>query len=103
MSTLIITSKLIPIMSSEWARKTLAGIHKIFPNRLLLPISLYADGVNIGMNGKANLIPIMMTLSLCSRELFKHDYGKVSIGYIDKLTDFSDEELIKHLMEMKHM
>ena len=28
----------------------------------ILPILMYADGVTIGMNGKANLIPVMMTL-----------------------------------------
>ena len=61
------------LMSSEWARKTLEDIRKIDPNGLLVPISLYADGVSIGMNGKANLIPVMMTLGWYSRELFKQD------------------------------
>ena len=89
------------IMSSEWARKNLEDIRKIDPNGLLLPIFLYADGVTIGMNGKANLIPVMMTLGWYSNELWKQDYGKMVIGYIDKLADISDEELIKHLMEVK--
>jgi hypothetical protein len=89
------------LMSSEWARKTLEDIRKIDPNGLLVPISLYADGVSIGMNGKANLIPVMMTLGWYSRELFKQDYGKMVIGYIDKLTDISDEILINHLMDVK--
>jgi len=88
-------------MSSEWARKTLDDIHKFDTNGLLLPISLYADGVSIGMSGKANLIPVMMTLGWYSKELFNQDYGKMVIGYIDKLTDISEEELIKHLTEVK--
>ncbi len=50
------------IMSSEWARKNLEDIRKTDPNGLLLPIILYADGVSIGMNGKANVAPAMMTL-----------------------------------------
>jgi len=49
-------------MSSEWARKTLEDIKRIDPNGLLLPIILYADEVSIGMNGKANVSPVMMTL-----------------------------------------
>jgi len=52
------------IMSTEWARKTLEYIKKIDPNGLLLPRILYADGVNIDMNGmigKANVTPVMRT------------------------------------------
>jgi len=41
---------------------------------------LYADGVSIGMNGKANVTPVMMTLGRYSKELFKQDYGKMVIG-----------------------
>ena len=89
------------IMSSEWARKTLEDIQIFDPNGLLLPIILYADGVSIGMNGKANVTPVMMTLGWYSKELFKQDYGKMVIGYIDKLANISEEELIKHLMTVK--
>jgi hypothetical protein len=89
------------IMSSEWARKTLEDIQSFDPNGLLLPIILYADGVSIGMNGKANVTPVMMTLGWYSKELFKQDYGKMVIGYIDKLANISEEELIKHLMTVK--
>jgi hypothetical protein len=88
-------------MTSHWAHLTLADIQKIDPTGLLLPILLYADGVTIGMNGKANLIPVMMTLGWYSRELFKKDFSKMIIGYIDKLSDISDQILIKHLMEVK--
>ena len=88
-------------MSSEWARKTLEDIQSFDPNSLLLPIILYADGVSIGMNGKANVTPAMMTLGWYSKELFKKDYGKMVIGYIDKLANISEEELIKHLMTVK--
>jgi len=42
--------------------------------------------------------PAMMTLGWYSNELFKQDYGKMVIGYIDRLTDISEEELINHLM-----
>ena len=89
------------IMSSEWARKTSDDIKKSDPKGLLVPISLYADGVSVGMNGQANLIPVMMTLGWYSKELFKQDYGKMVIGYIDKLTDISEEVLIKHLEDLK--
>ena len=53
------------------------------------------------MNNKANVIPVMMTLGWYSKELFKQDYGKMVIGYIDKLAGISEEALIKHLMEVK--
>ena len=43
----------------------------------------------------------MMTLGWYSRELFKQDFGKMIIGYIDKLSDISDQILIKHLKEVK--
>ena len=89
------------IMSSEWARKTLEDIRKIDPNGLLVPIILYADGVSIGMNGNANVTPVMLTLGWYSKDLFKQDHGKMVIGYIDKLTDISEEELIKHLMTVQ--
>ena len=89
------------IMSSEWARKTLEEIREIDPNGLLLPLLFYADGVSIGMNGKANVTPVMMTLGWYSEELFKQDISKMVIGYIDKLSDISDEILIKHLHEVK--
>ncbi len=89
------------IMSSEWAHKTLEEIQKIDPNGLLLPILFYADGVSIGMNGKANVTPVMMTLGWYSEELFKQDISKMVIGYIDKLSDISDQVLIKHLQEVK--
>jgi len=72
-------------VSSEWARKTLENIKRIDQNGLLLPITMYADGVSIGINGKANLTSVMMTLGWYSKELFKQDYGKMVIGYIDKL------------------
>jgi len=84
------------IMLSEWARKTLEDIKKIDLNVLLLPIILYDDGVSIGMNGKANVTPPMMTLGWYSKELFKQDYEKTVIGYIDKLTNISEELLLKH-------
>jgi hypothetical protein len=88
------------IMSSEWAHKTLEEIHKIDPKGLLLPILFYADGVSIGMNGKANVTPVMMTLGWYSEELFKQDISKMVIGFIDKLSDISDQVLIKHLQEV---
>ena len=88
-------------MSSEWARKTLQDIRKSDPNGLLLPISLYADGVTIGMNGKANLIPVMMTLGWYSNKLFNQNCGKMVIGYIDEFTDISEEELIKNFVEVR--
>ena len=91
------------IMSSEWARKTYDDIRKSDPKGLLVPISLYADGVSIGMNGKANLIPVMMTLGWYSKELFKQDYGKMVIGYIDKLADISEEVLITHLGNLNNV
>ena len=87
------------IMSSEWARVNVEAIKKIDLNGLLLPIIFYADGVSIGMNGKANVTPVMMTLGWYSKELFKQDYGKMVIGYIDKLTGISEEELRKHSMK----
>jgi len=59
---------------------------------------LYADGVNIGLNGKANVAPVLMTLGCFLKELYKPNYGKMVIGYIDRLTDISEEELINHLM-----
>jgi len=40
----------------------------------------------------------MMTLGWYSKELFKQDYGKMVIGYIDKLSNISIELLLKHLM-----
>jgi len=49
-------------MSSEWSHKTIEEIQEIDPNGLLLPILFYADGVSIGMNGKANVVPVMMNL-----------------------------------------
>ena len=91
------------IMSSEWARKTLEDIRKIDPNGLLVPIILYADGVSIGMNGNANVTPVMLTLGWYSKDLFKQDHGKMVIGYIDKLTNISEEELIKHLMTVQNL
>jgi len=87
-------------MSSAWAHKTLEEIHKIDPKGLLLPILFYADGVSIGMNGKANVTPVMMTLGWYSEELFKQDISKMVIGFIDKLSDISDQVLIKHLQEV---
>jgi len=53
------------------------------------------------MNGKANVTPAMMTLGLYSEELFKQDISKMAIGYIDKLSDISDQVLMKHLQEVK--
>jgi len=44
------------------------------------------------MNGKANVTPNMMPLGWYSIELFNQDYGKMVIGYIDKLSDISEEE-----------
>ena len=75
------------LMTSPWAHLTLADIQKIDPTCLLLPTLLYADGVTTGMNGKANLIPVMMTLGWYSRGFFKKDFSKMIIGYIDKLSD----------------
>ena len=89
------------IMSSEWARKTLEEIREIDPNGLLLPLLFYADGVSIGMNGKANVTPVMMTLGWYSEELFKQDISKMVIGYTDKLSYIFDQILIKHLHEVK--
>ena len=42
-----------------------------------------------------------MTQDWYSRELFKKDFSKMIIGYIDKLSDISDQILIKHLIEVK--
>jgi len=61
----------------------------------------YADGVSIGMNGKANVTPVMMILGIYSEDLFKQDISKMVIGYIDKLSDISDQVLIKYLQEGK--
>jgi len=49
----------------------LEDIQSVDPNGLILPIILYADRVSIGMNGKANIIPVMITLVWYSKELFK--------------------------------
>ena len=89
------------IMTSEWAHQSLLAIREIDPNGLLLPLLFYADGVSIGMNGKANVTPVMMTLGWYSKELFKQDISKMVIGYIDKFSDISDQVLIKHLQETK--
>jgi len=89
------------IISSEWARKKLEDIRKTDSNGLLLPIILYADIVSIGMNGKANVAPAMLTLGWYSKEFYKQDYGKMVIGYIDRINDISEEELINHLMNVK--
>jgi len=43
----------------------------------------------------------MMTLGWYSKELFKQGYGKMVIGYIDKLANISEEELLKYLMTVK--
>jgi len=88
-------------MYSEWTRKNLEDIRKKLPNRLLLPIILHADGVSIGMNKKANATPAMLNLGWYSKELYKQDYGKMVIGYIDRLTDITEKELISHLMDLK--
>jgi len=53
------------------------------------------------MNGKANVTPAMMTLGWYPKELYKQDYGKMAISYIDRLNDISEEELINHLMDLK--
>jgi len=53
------------------------------------------------MNGNANIIPAFMTLGWYSHEIFKQEFCKMIIGYIDKLADISDQILIKHLMEVK--
>jgi len=66
-----------------------------------LSFLFYADGVSIGMNGKANVTPVMMTLEWYSKELFKQDISTMVIGYIDKFSDISDQVLIKHLQETK--
>jgi len=71
------------IMSSEWAHKNVEEIHQIDPNGSLLPILFHVDGVCIGMNGKANVAPVMMTLGWHSEELFKQDISKMVIGYIN--------------------
>jgi len=49
-------------MSSGWVHKTLEEIQEIDSNGLLLPILFFADGVSIGINGKVNVTPVMMTL-----------------------------------------
>jgi len=54
------------------------------------------------MNGKANVTPVMITLSWYSEELLK-DISKMVWGYIDKLPDISDQVLIKHLQEVKRI
>jgi len=41
-----------------------------------------------------------MTLGLYCRQLFKQDFGKIIIDYIDKLSDISVQILVKHLREM---
>jgi len=52
------------------------------------------------MNGKANVTPVMMTLGWYSDELFKQDISKMVIFPIDKLSDISDQVLIKQLQEV---
>jgi len=89
------------ITSFEWARKSLQDIRKIDHIKLLLPIILYDDGVSIGMNGKVNVTPAMMSLGWYSKELYKQDYGNMYIGFINRLTNILEEELTNHLMELK--
>jgi len=60
-------------MTSEWAHKIFEDFHKIDQKGLILPILFYADGVSIGINGKANVTPVMTTLGWYSEELFKQD------------------------------
>ena len=51
------------------------------------------------MNGKATVTPVMCTLGWYSQELFKQPISKMVIGYIDKMSDISDQVLIRHLNE----
>jgi len=55
------------------------------------------------MNGKAIFAPVLMFLGWYSEKLFKQDISKMVIGCIDKLTDISDQVLIKHLKEVKRI
>jgi len=38
---------------------------------------------------------------LVFREIIQTNISKMDIGYIDKLSDISDQDLIKHLQEVK--
>ena len=89
------------IMTSEWAHATQKSIEEINPNGLLVPICFYGDDVTIGMNGKAHLTPIMFTLGFYDDKLRKKDVSRNVLGYLDKLSDISDEALITHFKEVK--
>ena len=89
------------IMTSEWAHLSQREIiETLDANGLLLPLCFYLDGVSPGMNGKTSITPVMFTLGYYIDELRKQDFSKNVIGFISKLSNISEESLIKHLMEI---
>ena len=96
-----IETKYSLLKDDEWAHATQKSIEEINPNGLLVPICFYGDDVTIGMNGKAHLTPIMFTLGFYDDKLRKKDVSRNVLGYLDKLSDISDEALITHFKEVK--
>jgi hypothetical protein len=86
-------------MSSRWAHEEQDKIMKINPKGLLVPVLFYGDGVTAGMNGKSHLFPVIMTLGIYDDKLRKEDVTKNVVGFIDNLSEVSEESLILHLME----
>jgi hypothetical protein len=64
---------------------------------ICVPLIVYADGVALGVRNKVKATAVMCTFGIFSDELLKRDISKVSLGYINDLSDESKELLSRHL------
>ena len=67
---------------------------------VLIAIKLYEDGVAIGWGGAASTIAVMGSILNCDIDLQRRDVSKFVIGYINNLTNISEEVLVEHLVKV---
>ena len=70
---------------------------------VLIAIKLYEDGVAMGWGGAASTIAVMGAVLNCDIDLQRRDISKFVIGYIDNLTNVSQETIIAHLTSVVKM
>jgi hypothetical protein len=64
---------------------------------ICVPLIVYADGVALGVRNKVKATTVMCSFGIYSDALLQRDVSKVSLGYINDLSDHSKDLLVKHL------
>ena len=103
------------LMSTDWARETedLAFGHLLPPvgverrdmfnhsaHHIIMPISLYTDGVAVGFNNHKSCQPILANCGNFSNELQRTDTAKCCVGFINDFSNFSKQAILKHLVDV---